>query len=629
MVLIKKFTPLDSRISQDAKVGLKDPISFVVGELGPFEPNFLQQGRRVSLIPTTINWARLSYDQAVRQATNTIYIVNDSTNESIPDKITETASPGKIPSILRIATNSDIQSEIDKVKTARDAKLQQFSSLSALRITTTSDSTSIDLSTTTSISPFIALKEMRLATKGEVLQQDGQLITNLFLTSSNNLQQSSYTKGYKVVEGTLIEVDSLAPFTTSGANSYITLVAVGASSDLDLKSSFANTQKQIISPQKTSFPRKILFFKVKELISPQAPNQKPRIRLEKTDFSPAQIIPWTTSTSGTTSSGIVYQPGTYIWNEDNTQPIPVASMEPYLFSLKEIQLINSCQMGSFIAVAGYPILSKRSVLPTIPSLESYLTLIQAEIPKTKLFSPVNLGGVPVVNELEKNEIAQSESARFVGNLDRKSLRVVIHDNDSPVILVDQGEAQQGCAIDYKLYTQADANNNIEYGDVQVTIRLEASPTRVPILGQPPSGSEGVQLNVDLKPSQRQTRNEDGTQTNTQGEYVFSRVQRARGSNQKVSTSYGVLRTFDKVRIVTQDNRGTIVELGKVSIARVDVDNNIVFFTSKLKFAVPSNAFLEIPQSPLNPGRTYRVEVSCSDRIAAAEKGIPVYPNEGA
>lgn len=345
MVIVKNFKPTDK------KAGTKEPITFVLSELGPFRPEFLQQNRRISHIPSTDVWHRLSFAQAqdLVAKNGNIYIATSSTPQS-----TTSITDGNT---LKVATSADVQTEMTNVSAVVTAKRQELSSLTIL-----SNSMTKALTSFLSAPQGITLEEIRYASKGEVIDivtidgsKNAIKIGNpsfLFMALTQK-----YGKGLKAVGGDSIEVESLAPFIgPNGPYSVVSLIFVGST----------NKTVPLKDPIFSTFPRKVLFFKILEAI-PASGNSKPRLRLGPTDFSPIQPV-----------------------QESDNAPTNTALFNPeftYLFTLKELFQINQAVSTTFAIVPGYPLLWDKKVDPSIPTLEEYSVLLAAEVPKTNLFAP--------------------------------------------------------------------------------------------------------------------------------------------------------------------------------------------------------------------------------------------------
>ena len=260
-----------------------------------------------------------------------------------------------------------------------------------------------------------------------------------------------------------------------------------------------------------------------------------------------------------------------------------------------------------LAVAGYPILINNKVSNLCYSLSEVRNLIEAEIPQTKLYQP----------------LVSIQEFDYVGNLQQSSVCIYLHDDDKEIALVTNGKANPGAAVEFKLLTDSD-----KLYDVQTTVTLFASPVRIPITAPAFVGANAVQVGVKL------TSNSSTASVNpsaiaktlatsviaspqsTPGEYYFYKTATV-GGKQVNLNSYGTLRFQDKIKILKQEPNGefTTVETNIIQ-GVVEKENLIVLnqqLSNNISLTKDTHYFIEIPQTPLNANRNYKVVILASDR----------------
>lgn len=135
---------------------------------------------------------------------------------------------------------------------------------------------------------------------------------------------------------------------------------------------------------------------------------------------------------------------------------------------------------------------------------------QGEIPFTRLYVP----------------ISEQDEGDFIGNLNKKSVSVTLHENDQEIALVEKGEAvpEAGVSVDYFLVNQKNnqSADNVKFGDVNVRIRLAAPKARLPIVGLSQKGTNAVKVGVRLAttPDQIDSEASAGTEPG-EGEFYFN------------------------------------------------------------------------------------------------------------
>lgn len=315
-------------------------------------------------------------------------------------------------------------------------------------------------------------------------------------------------------------------------------------------------------------------------------------------------------------------------------PIVTSPSVHSLPSTQSIEIIRST--GAFYSVTGYPVLREKFVKDSAVELNAFCTLIKSEVPLTNLFASTS--PLPTTD------------TKFVGNLDISSLVVELHDNDATVLLIKNGEAQPGASVQYKLHTESDEELGIDKGNVDVTVKLFSISAPLPVkTGQELfKGQQAVALGVRIattpdrikkatfkdvadaagkifKPNESTKFEEEDTDPQ---EFYFN-FQANIGGQQTNLSKYGVLRLFDSVEFKYQNNTGTLISFHKTTIAGIDAENNTILLKDPISTLPPDSILNSIrigklpaplvivPQTPLNPGRTYRIRITFQDRC-----GVP-------
>lgn len=257
-----------------------------------------------------------------------------------------------------------------------------------------------------------------------------------------------------------------------------------------------------------------------------------------------------------------------------------------------------------LAVSGYPILVGDSVSKLAFSLTKVNQLIQSEIPQTRIYKPV----------------VGIEEFSLIGNLQKDSVCIFLHDDGNEIPLVTNGKANPGCSVEFKLAT--DPQNHY---DVQTTITLFAPSIKIPILGPASQGVNAIKVAVDLISSKSTAIPDDSSlgsknqqqKVVTQSEFYFNKNATA-NDNKKINlNSYGTIRIFDAIKIFEKNQDGTFFEIEKNIVKGVLEKENLIILSSPLSKTITPTSnkkyYVEIPQTPLNPNRNYKVVVLAKDR----------------
>lgn len=265
-----------------------------------------------------------------------------------------------------------------------------------------------------------------------------------------------------------------------------------------------------------------------------------------------------------------------------------------LFSTKEM---DSFSLGSVLAIPGTPVLFDQKADPTAFSLKEAETIVESEIPLTRIYAP---------------KTAQPDGkATFIGNLDRTSLSVIMYDDDQEILLVKEGDAQAGVGVDYRLVTDKSAPN---YGSVQVAVSLKSSPASIPISGVATIGATAVQLSVRIVSTPNQIADNSSDKTPpAPGEFYFNFQIKLPDGRLINLNKYGTIRVFDTITFLSAPRSQNGQVLGTAIVHGVEVSSSLIVLDKPLQVNLSNKTIIEIPQAPLNPGRKYRITVSCQDK----------------
>ena len=530
---------------------LKDNITFRITQLGPFEPN----SPSVPQFPTgsTSFVALTDIEATAAAAQEAILYINVNTDASTDKILLDNLS-------LAVATQAQVVEEVQRVAPLRATVRATMSSFIQIQfggkvILTQSDKLAAnDLKVTTT-----------MTAKGEILDRykDFSHLGGLLPTAFTNFVISS-TTNFAIVKSiagsTTIQVSNPTLF---HQNDYITIINPASQLDGALRNGY------LADPD--SFPpRDVIFLKV--------------INIDPTNS--------TLTLAPTTLSPI----------------LPSGS----LFSAPEIKAIN-VDGSKLIAISGIPVLFDQKAAGIGYSLIEANSMIEAEIPYTRVYAP--------------KTPQPDHTHQYIGNLDRTSLAVSLYDDDQEAPLIKQGEAQPGVGVDYKLITDKASSH---FGDVMVTIKLTATPATIPILGVASAGASAVKLSVRIAstPSRLQALGQGGSSIGskigtaannfsqtpeTPGEYYFNfQIKDSKGNLVNLN-KYGTIRIFDTISFYSAPpiQGGTL--LGTAMVHGVDTANSLITLDKPLAFDLSNGAVVQIPQTPLNPGRKYRITMSCVDR----------------
>jgi hypothetical protein len=563
---------------------LKDNITFRITELGPFDP----LNHSVSLFPEgSTSFVALTDTAATTAASKeAILYINVNTDANADKILLDNLS-------LAVATQAQVIEEVQRVAPLRAAVRATSSSFVEFKfdgkvILTQSDKLAakdLKVTTTMTVKGEILDRYKEFSTLGHVLPT---AFTNFVISSTTNFATVKSVTG-----NTTIQVDNPTFFQQGG---FITIINPAAQLDGALRNGY------LTDPD--SFPpRDIIFLKV---VSINPTNST-------LTLAPTTLSPILTATP--------------------TGPAASLRTSESLFSVPDIQAING---GTLTAISGIPVLFDHKAAGIGYSLTEANTMIEAEIPYTRIYAP---------------KIDQpNPTHQYIGNLDRTSLAVSLYDDDQEAPLIKQGEAQPGVGVDYKLIT---TTGSPHFGDVIVTIKLTATPAIVPILGIASAGASAVKLSVRIAstPGRLQTLGQGGSniQTNstvnqatlgtagvlakainlqskvgtaasnfsqapqTPGEYYFNfQIKDSKGNLVNLN-KYGTIRIFDTISFYSAPpiQGGTL--LGTAMVHGVDTASSLIILDKPLSFNLSNGAVVQIPQTPLNPGRKYRITMSCVDR----------------
>ena len=566
MVQFADFTPT-------TPANLKDNITFRITRLGPFEPN--------STVPqfpagSTSFVALTDIEATAAAAQEAILYINVNTDSNADKVLLDNLS-------LAVATQAQVVEEVQRVAPLRATVRATMSSFIEIQfggkvILTQSDKLAAnDLKVTTT-----------MTAKGEILDRykDFSHLGGLLPTAFTNFVISS-TTNFAIVKSitgnTTLQVSNPTLFHQNG---YITIINPASQLDGALRNGY------LVDPDGFP-PRDVIFLKV--------------INIDPTNS--------TLTLAPTTLSPI----------------LPSGS----LFSAPEIKAIN-VDGSKLIAISGIPVLFDQKAAGIGYSLTEANSMIEAEIPYTRVYAP--------------KTPQPDHTHQYIGNLDRTSLAVSLYDDDQEAPLVKQGEAQPGVGVDYKLITDKASPH---FGDVMVTIKLTATPATIPILGVASAGASAVKLSVRIAstPSRLQALGQGGSSIGTNsslnkatfgaaglltsavnfqskigtaannfsqtpetpGEYYFNfQIKDSKGNLVNLN-KYGTIRIFDTISFYSAPpiQGGTL--LGTAMVHGVDTANSLITLDKPLAFDLSNGAVVQIPQTPLNPGRKYRITMSCVDR----------------
>lgn len=573
MIKVVRFSPTDEK-----RAGLKDDISFAFSELAPFEPNTtiskFPEGQRSFRSLTDVEAQVLADQDAI------IYVNVDPdspTSKTIFEPTVEvdpnTGEQRTVDGFSIIpATVQQITDEIQRVGDIRAQVRSSLSNFLALKfkigdeekqILTQGDKESIEDSEIS----------LRRATKGEVLDTADEFntlsglspaaFTNYIISAS----EGKFTAAVSVPETNILEVESAGLFVKG---QFVTISFPRSLLDGALVPQFSDNPNDFP-------PRDVVFVKIQSVNVADS-----TIKLGPTQFSPLL-------------SGSVF-----------TQP--------------EIDAINNKELA--VVAPGIPVLFNQKSADFSLSLNEARTFIEGEIPVTILYTP--------------RQAQPDGSATFIGNLKRTSVTVDIIEDGNRVPLVTQGEAQPGVSVDYRLVTTAGP----AYGDVEVNVRLVAPNARLPLAGPVSNGSSVVRVGTRiastpgrLKPlgaavdqnkspilqlptvdffAEAAAAIQNFSEENVEpGEFYFNQQIRTATGEVINLNRFGTIRIFDTVlfkrRIGDVDQT-----IATRKINGVDEANSLLILDTPLTVPLPADTVVEIPQSPFNPGRKYKIEVSAED-----------------
>lgn len=303
--------------------------------------------------------------------------------------------------------------------------------------------------------------------------------------------------------------------------------------------------------------------------------------------------------------------------------------------------------GLFYAVPGAPLLRNNKVSKVeqetmayaglvlgttknpYPTLEEYSKLIEQEFPLSNLFAPT-------VSKEKTNK------GLYLGNLYLPSLNVALYDDDTTVMLVQNGEAQPGVSVQYKLHKETQVPKPIDatspspstaqvaaqVGDVDVTIKMTSPPAYVPIRGQLVLGAEELALGVRIASSSGRLvplGKDDNAKTNIEpnsllnpgskkgssvvsqldkfqdkvgetikrysekelaGEFYFNfQAKNSKGESLNLN-KYGTIRMFDEINIMWKDASERKYFLQKTSIAAIRDSTNTIVLKDQIRVLPP-------------------------------------------
>lgn len=237
----------------------------------------------------------------------------------------------------------------------------------------------------------------------------------------------------------------------------------------------------------------------------------------------------------------------------------------------------------YYAIPGVLMSRKKKTLSNELSLEEYIKRVDSEIPVTKIYKQVT---------------ESEEGLRYLGNLDLQSLNIVLYDNDQEIMLIDRGVASPGTSVQYKLHRAADLDLDIQVGDVEVVIGLSSLNTPLRIRGFQPQGIQSIPLQVNIEQGKV-----------VKNEFIFNLQAKNKEGRIIDLFRYGTIRIGDAISFKTESNQ----LIGKYIIKEVDSAQNAIVLDKPLQTQLQSNAICEIEQTPLNPGRRYRISITCQDR----------------
>lgn len=560
MVKIINFTPTRNRPS-----GLKDDIKFSITELAPFEPNSAFLLNIPKMDETT--FLRLTDLEAQEFATkDSILYINVSPDTTTSKVLIDNLS-------LSTATHQQIIDEVQRVSPIRESVRKNPSSFVALEFagkTILNQAEKLDASISSPLS-------YSRSTKGKILDiasgfktykaAADKAFTNLVIGADTRI-----TEVQEVLTGTTIRVASAIGFQVDG---FITIINPRYFLDGAVQNNFLTIPNDFP-------PRDVLLFRIKTVTIQVG-------FAAILELLPTSLSPLLTSTS--------------------------------LFSSPEMESINVTKDRA-LATSGVPVLLREKSISSSVSLLEAEKIIESEIPDTRLYAPKT----PQPNG----------QAQFIGNLDRSTLAVVMEDDDNEVSLIKAGIAQPGISVDYKLVTEKGTSN---YGNVDVTIRLSSSPAKAPTSGVSSIGATAIRLGARIAstPGRLNQLGAAAADSNAleraigvdalkeiaiasknfsqkdldASEFYFNHQLRTSTGELVNLNKYGTIRILDKITIRWKVNNQE--KILQAVIKGVDERNSLIILDRPLTSDIPSGAVVEVPQTPLNPGRRYRISISCQDR----------------
>jgi hypothetical protein len=588
---IVNFRPTED----DKNVGLKSNITFTFTQLEPFQPN-----SQTPLLPNQNKFRQL-------RDTDVIKIQTGGNIEAIlytdPSAISTTSSLRFLSAVertgLSIALEDQIKAEVGSVGRVSSIRNQVKASLSNLISIKYKDVSGLhkqipQLTTPTSnININTTSFEVVRATKGDILDVSDQIRNiNAQPTLASNSRFTNFV------------------MSSSEANKVVTQCVNNETIVVDSTSMFVVGQyitlvfSNNFNPASGTSERDVAVFKVKSVTQVSSPFPLP--------------------------------PKTYITLN------PTEKNE--LLAAEEIQAINVLS-ERVIAIPGIPILVNEKSLNASYSLYEMEGLVLGEIPFTNLFIPIG------DTQLNKNN--------YIGNLYVPSVSVILYENDQEVILVKEGKSLPGCSIEYKLILEHKAGTQGEqdrqFGDVDVIIKLFGSKQRLPIQGIQRAGTQAITVGSRLASTPKKL-TKIGEGSNVTGSPLgkvsgfvplldaVAEIKTAVDTEEDKDTSefyfnkqaqvkdkvvnlnkYGTLRINDDVEVVgIFQGKETVIHKAKVKFVLADqqqvvldkplpVDVGFSFDPAEQFIIKQTKYFINVPQTSLNPSRNYRIVIHAVDR----------------
>lgn len=314
--------------------------------------------------------------------------------------------------------------------------------------------------------------------------------------------------------------------------------------------------------------------------------------------------------------------------------------EGKLLSDSEVNAING-RASLLLALRGVPVLFAETFgggnQGFALSLVDASKAILSDLPYTRLYS-------------EKLN-PENESASYLGNLERSSLQVTLIDDDREVALVQAGEATAGVSISYKLNTDS---KKPEFGNVDVKLKLASIPALLRVSIGALIGDRALRLDARIKGTTAELStpfsgdslvdqivstatfiSKTGRGDEDSREFYFNYQATTQKTNFKDSIDpitgivtrvpvlseqkidlykYGTIRLGEPLELLNAQR--SVVQ--KVTIISIDQTTGTIVLRDPLATNVESGFYLRVPQSPLNPGREYRVTIGCKDKLATDE-----------